>query len=91
MGRSKPNLSEYTINVHVSKPRNRGTYQRLNLVINGRKYELETAGVFLLALGDYKAKLIKDEHRGTYDSLQTYEFLFPDKKTRDFRVVGQTE
>jgi hypothetical protein len=45
----------------------------------------------LLALGDYKAKLVKDEHKTTYGSNQVYEFLFPDKKTRQFTVVGQTE
>ena len=45
----------------------------------------------LLVLGDYKAKLVKDEHRTTYDSYQVYEFLFPDGKTRKFQVVGQIE
>ena len=64
----------------------------LHVVIDGKKYELQS--VFdmggVLALGDYKAKLVKDEHRGS-DSLQVYEFLFPDKKTRQFRVVGLTE
>jgi hypothetical protein len=45
----------------------------------------------LLALRDYKAKLLKDEHKTTYDSYQTYEFLFADKKTRGYIVVGQSE
>ena len=45
----------------------------------------------MLEIGDYKAKLIRDEHHTKYDSLQVYEFLFPDKKTRKFEVVGQTE
>jgi hypothetical protein len=27
----------------------------------------------------------------TYDSVQVYEFLFPDGKTRKFYVVGQSE
>ena len=49
------------------------------------------AGVTLLALGDYKAKLVQDVHKTTYESSQAYEFLFPDKKTRRFFVVGQTE
>jgi hypothetical protein len=44
-----------------------------------------------LALGDYKAKLVKDEHESAYDSYQVYEFLLPDKKTRKFVVVGQSE
>jgi hypothetical protein len=88
-----PNPADYTINVHVSKSRTAGGDQRLNVVINGRKLKLEGNGPaqMLLALGDYKAKLVKDEHKGTYDSLQIYEFLFPDQKTRKFYVVGQTE
>ncbi len=88
-----PNPAEYTINVHVSKSRTVGAQQRLNVVINGRKFKLEGSGpaLMVLAPGDYKAKLIKDEHKGTYDSLQIYEFLFPDNKTRKFEVVGQTE
>jgi len=44
-----------------------------------------------LALGDYKAKLVRDEHKTSYESAQVYEFLFPDKKTRRFEVVGQSE
>ena len=91
---SNPNPADYTVNVHVSRSRNRGG-QRLNAVIDGKKHEFEVygggGGAMLLALGDYKAKLVKDEHKGTYDSLQIYEFLFPDQKTRKFLVVGLTE
>jgi hypothetical protein len=49
------------------------------------------AGVSLLALGDYKAKLVQDVHETTDESSEAYEFLFPDNKTRKFFVVGQTE
>jgi hypothetical protein len=74
-------------------------FQRLHVIIDGKKYELEApttranleAGVTLLALGDYKAKLVQDVHKTRYESSQAYEFLFPDKKTRKFTVVGQTE
>ena len=45
----------------------------------------------LLALGDYKAKLVRDDHRSAYDSFQVYEFLFADNKTRKFEVIGMTE
>jgi len=45
----------------------------------------------LLALGDYKAKLVKDDHKTPYESIRMYEFQFPDKKTRKFAVAGQTE
>jgi len=98
---AEPNPEEYTTNVHVSSSRvvvevPNGValdYQVLNVVINGKKYELMSGSVknVLLALGDYKAKLVQDEHKTAYDSFQIYEFLFSDKKTRKFEVVGQTE
>ena len=85
----------YSIDVHVissyfpPSPPN----QYLKVIIEGKKYELggpRVAGS-LLALGDYKAKLVKDEHKTSYTSAQIYEFLFPDKKTGRFDVVGQSE
>ena len=98
---SDPIPAEYTINIHVNSSRifticgnsNCNVQQQLNVVIDGRKYELESYihNDAVLALGDYKAKLVKDEHKTTYESSQTYEFLFSDKKVRKFRVVGQTE
>jgi hypothetical protein len=90
----KANPAEYTINVHVSSssiaPR---LNQVLDVVIDGKKYELSSMLALgrLLALGDYKAKLVKDEHGTAYDSYEVYEFLFPDMKTRQFLVVGQSE
>ena len=65
----------------------------MSVVIDGKKYELlcERATGTILALGDYKAKPVKDEHNTTYDSIRVYEILFSDKKTRRFEVVGQTE
>jgi hypothetical protein len=103
-----PSPDEYSINVHVSSSHwimspailvGPEPFLRLNVIIDGKKYELEApttkanleAGVTLLALGDYKAKVIQDVHKTTYESSQAYEFLFPDKKTRKFMVVGQTE
>ncbi len=93
------NPADYTINVHVSSSRmvqeGKASYdnQWLNATIDGKKYELKSylAMFTLLALGDYKAKLVKDDHRTTYDSYRVYEFLFPDNKTRKFVVVGTTE
>ena len=89
-----PNPADYAVNIHVSRSRitDHGQ-QKLNVVIDGKNYQLESYGAFnsLLALGDYKAKLVKDEHKGTYDSLQIYEFLLPDQKTSRFVVIGQTE
>lgn len=64
----------------------------MDVVIQGKKYELrsELSLGKLLVLGNYKAKLVKDDHPTAYDSSQVYEFLFPDK-TRPYVVVGQSE
>ncbi len=87
---------EYPITVHVTSSYYQGgafgRQQELDVVIDGRKYSLAGANATaLLALGDYKAKLVKDLHKSAYESYQEYELLFPDKKTRKFVVVGQSE
>jgi hypothetical protein len=94
---SEPNPA-YTVKVHVSSSRmafegeGKPFSQRLDVTIDGKKYELRSPSVnALLALGDYKARLVRNDHRTTYDSFQVYEFLFPDNKTRKFEVVGITE
>ncbi|MGD0467992.1 MAG: hypothetical protein ABSA54_06435 [Terriglobales bacterium] len=88
-----PNPAEYTVNVHVSSSNIdlNGT-QMLDVVIDGKKYELRSELPIrrLLTLGDYKAKLVTKDHKTAYESFQVYEFLFPDK-TRQYDVVGQTE
>jgi hypothetical protein len=91
-----PAPDEYSINVHVTSSYFVGGGQGLDVVINSKKYQLSgfsgaTRSASVLALGDYKAKLIKDEHQTAYDSYQEYEFLFPDKKTRKFLLSGQSE
>jgi hypothetical protein len=99
LGRRDPNPTEYAVNVHVSsssvvlESHAVNSQQQVSVVIDGKRYELrsEIATSALLALGDYKAKLVQDEHKTAYDSVQVYEFLLPDGKTRKFGVVGQTE
>jgi len=90
-----PAPDEYSINVHVtSSYLLAGGGQGLDVVIHAKKYQLggdPTRGSSLLVLGDYKAKLVKDEHQTAYESTQQYEFLFPDNKTRKFTVIGQSE
>jgi len=103
---ASPNSDEYSISVHVSssnwvmRPSTSSPllFQRLSVIIDGKKYELEgtirwgnTSNVPVLAPGDYQAKLVQDEHKNAYEFAQTYEFLFPDKKNRKFIVMGQTE
>jgi len=42
----------------------------------------------LINPGDYRAKLIQDEHKTSYESLQKFEFFFPDGTTRRFEVIA---
>jgi hypothetical protein len=95
-----PAAGDYNVNVHVSATRmvrNPGSlahYQSLIVIIEGKKYELESLDLpnALLMLGDYKARLVKDQHwAGPYDSYRVYEFLFPDNKKRQFLVVSESE
>jgi|SRR5580704_2280533 hypothetical protein len=91
-----PSPDEYSINVHVTSSYSLGAGHGLDVVINSKKYQLSgfsgaTRPGLLLALGDYKAKLIKDKHLTAYQSDQEYEFLFPDNKTQKFVVEGQSE
>ncbi len=95
-GGAAPNPADYTINVHVSSARvNGGGAIRLKVTLDGKKCELEGLDVerSLLVPGDYKAKSVplkvKDVH--TYDVYGTYEFLFPDGKTRRYALVGIME
>ncbi|HMI50121.1 MAG TPA: hypothetical protein VK525_01320 [Candidatus Saccharimonadales bacterium] len=61
---------------------------RLKATIDGKKYVLESnfAG-YLLTPGDFKAKLVKDQHNSSYEFSQKYKVPFPDHKTRDFDVM----
>jgi hypothetical protein len=89
----EPTPADYTINVHVSSSRLTDISElRLIVIIDGKKYELQGVTTnALLAPGDYRAKLVKDEHKTAYDSYRIYEFLFPDRKTRQYHLVGVTE
>jgi hypothetical protein len=94
-----PRPAEFNVAVHVSSSRlisqagAIGRAQFLDVTIDGKKYELESGFGFnsLLVVGDYKARLVKEEHPSAYDTLQVYEFLFPDSKTRKFELVGASE
>ncbi len=90
---SKAKPADYTVNIHVNASRIDRGIQQLEVTIDGKKYELESLVAVnrLLALGDYKAKLLEEQHKDSYEFIQTYEFFFPDGKTRKFLVNGQTE
>lgn len=103
--KAKPNPADYTIAVHVQSSHlvefcgdsTNGNsvcswQQKLTVLIDGKKYELQSGPkVALLRVGDYKAKIAKDETQRSYEYLRTYEFLFPDGQTREYSVIGETE
>ena len=92
---------DYNVNIHVTAThmlRDHGDSarrQQLDVIIDGKKLQLESETIpnALLSLGDYKAKLVRNDHwrDAAYDSYQVYEILLPDKHTRRFIVVGQSE
>jgi hypothetical protein len=86
------NPADYTVNVHVSSSSNANNMQELSVIIDGKHYDLQSrtaAPDRLLALGDYKAKLVQGEHQTAYDSYQVYEFLFSDKKQESSWLSGR--
>lgn len=106
----KPKPADYALTVQVQSSRlvlecdkglgglacGRSLY--LNVVIDGKKYELDAGGYdYLLRVGDYKAKLLPDDSSASdnppaaYEYRRNYEFLFPDGKTRKFSVVGESQ
>ena len=98
----KPDPTQYTLAVHVSA----ATYapnvlfQIITATIDGKHYQLQgptssakiySHGNGLLNPGDYHAKLAKDEHKTSYESLQEFEILMPDGTVRPFAVIAQSE
>ena len=98
---SKPDPSQYTLAVHVSASAYESvenvSLQILTVTIDGKHYQLAgttNKGVHIDGLinpGDYHARLSKDQHNTSYESLQEFELLFPDGTTRNFRVIAQSE
>jgi len=98
---SKPDPSQYTLTVHVSAAEYAPHYdvanQILTVTIGGKHYQLWGGTISsknkyaLINPGDYPARLTVDEHKTSYESLQKYEFLFPDGTTRGFNVLAQSE
>jgi len=101
-----PNPADYTVAIHVQSSRlvvdcsdvtqgNSvcGWAQHLTVLINGKKYELDSGMTAenLLRVGDYRAKILKDETKHTYEYVRTYEFLFADGSTRSYYVAEESE
>lgn len=99
--------ADYNINIHVSQSRigtdcgsafkgssTCESVQQLSVLVDGAKYELESKTLLpkgVVALGDYKAKLVKDQQKPTHEFNRTYSLMFPDGSARDFVVTGQVE
>ncbi len=95
----------YTVTVHVAETRTGSdchdvtngsslckSTQDLVASIDGARYELRSETLLskgLVALGDYPAKLVRDEQKPTHEFTRGYDLLFPDGSTRTFEVVGQ--
>jgi hypothetical protein len=67
----------------------------LKVEIDGKTYDLgsETlkwyAGV--LRTGSYKARMLKQDAKRSYEYNRTYELLFPDGRTRKYQVTAEYE
>ena len=69
--------------------------QHLDVTIDGKKYEMvgnrAKKNVYVLRLGDYKAKVLKEDTSRTYEYNRSYELLFADGTTGDFQVTAEIE
>jgi len=95
---AKNDPSQYLIAVHVSASESDlsnpgGATQTLTVTIAGKHYLLRgfLISADLIDPGDYRAKLITDEHKASYLTRQEYEFLFPDGKTWRCGLVRESE
>jgi hypothetical protein len=98
------NPGDYKLKIHVSAAEyapSSTLQQILTVVIDGKHYRMigptSSARMFsgngtgLLNPGDYKGKLVEDTHKSSFESIQSYELLLPDGKTRKFSVIMQGE
>ncbi len=86
---------DYPIKVHVSSSElySYADLQVLRVVIDGKKYQLIGLGSkpWALRIGDYQARIIVDRAipAGQYE--RRYEIIFPDEKTAQYEVGGESE
>jgi hypothetical protein len=70
-------------------------YQHLSVTVDGKKLELRgnmmMKAEYLLKLGDYKAKILKEEGTRAYGYQRTFQMLFPDGAVAEYLVVGESE
>ncbi len=63
------------------------------MLVDGKKYVLEDEHQRknVLRIGDYKAKIAREDTSRAYEDSREYEFLLPDGEKRKFFVIGGTE
>jgi len=90
-----PNPANYPLTVHVlcsflvQQVGIGNNFRRIAVTLNGKSLEMSTAGDgSVLALGDYKARLVKDSSPNAYEIEQTYEFLMPSGGLHTFTLTG---
>ena len=88
---------DYPIKIHVSSSELYASANRdmqvLHVVINGKKFQLIGLGSkpWALHVGDYPARLIKDRPIAAGQYERRYELMFPDGKTAQYEVGGESE
>jgi hypothetical protein len=94
------NPADYSLTLHVESSRLYDLcaptcvwVQHLFIPMDGKKYELtDTVPRHdLLRLGNYKARISKDEQGSSYEYDREYEILLPGGDVRRYIVIGESE
>jgi hypothetical protein len=88
------NPADYKVNVHVTHAFLAGVLATLHLdvLVDGKKLQLEgQSAAVMLHVGDYKARVVKDEERKSGWYVETYDLLFADGTHWLFNVVSESE
>jgi hypothetical protein len=102
---AKPNPADYTVTIHIvsshlaqecEEPGSVvicGLSQHLNVLIGGKKFELEggNSKSGILKLGNYKARQVQNDLVTPDEYRRVYEILFLDGQTKKYRVIGEWE
>ena len=85
---------QYPLLVHVAHARLMGqpvSVLHLDVVIDGKTVELEAGATSLLHIGEYQARLLKDDEGKSGWFSKSYELLFTDGTKVVFSEVAESE
>ena len=88
------NPADFSVTVHITHAFLEGVQNHLHLdaVVDGKKYQMESLdGSTMLHVGDYKARVVRDDEKKSDLFTKAYEILFPDGTHWVFTVVGESE